>query len=180
MLRLFVALPVPSFIADRAGAIQGGVPGARWSPRENLHVTLRFIGEVPEDVAADIDAQLAGIRNGPLQLSLRGAGWFGGDRPHALHLQVDGGEPLRVLQRRVEKACRSAGVAPDTGAYTPHLTLAYLRGHGDLDRVMAFVRNQSLFRADPWMADRFHLVSSHLRSGGPSRYRLEAEYPLLG
>jgi 2'-5' RNA ligase len=179
MLRLFVACPVPPFIADRATAIQAGVPGARWSPRENLHVTLRFCGDVDEAQAEDLDAALAGISQGPIRLELKGAGWFGGDRPHALHLHVDGGEPLRVLRGRVEKACRAAGLVADTGAYTPHLTLAYLREGADLDRVMAFVRNQSLFRADPWTADRFHLYSSH-PGRGPSRYRIEAEYPLLG
>lgn len=179
MLRLFAALPVPDFIADRAAAIQAGVPGARWSPRANLHVTLRFIGEVSEDVAADVDAALAGVSHPPLTLRLGPAGWFGGDQPHALHLHVDGGEELRVLQKRCEKACRSAGLPPVTASYTPHLTLAYLRSGASLDRVMAFVRNQSLFRADPWVADRFYLYSSHMGSG-PSQYRIEAEYPLLG
>lgn len=179
MLRLFAALPVPDFIADRAVAIQAGVPGARWSPRANLHVTLRFIGEVSEDVASDVDAALAGISHPPFSLQLGAAGWFGGDQPHALHLHVDGGEALRVLQKRCERACRTAGLAPVTASYTPHLTLAYLRSSTRLDRVMAFVRNQSLFRADPWIADRFYLYSSYMGSG-PSQYRIEAEYPLLG
>jgi RNA 2',3'-cyclic 3'-phosphodiesterase len=179
MLRLFIALPVPDEIAARAIAIQRGVPGAKWRPRDTLHVTLRFVGEVDERFAEELDGLLAAIRVKPFALELKGAGSFGGADPHALFLHVDGAEPLRRLAAACDSACRKLGKPPDRERYTPHLTIAYLRGGTDPARVFAFERNQSLFRAGPWIADRFHLYSSWLGKG-PSRYVAEAEYPLEG
>jgi 2'-5' RNA ligase len=179
MLRLFLALPIPDEIADRLVAIQRGVPGAKWRPREALHVTLRFVGEVSETLARDLDELVAEIRVAPFELRVTGAGSFGGDEPHALWLGVDGGEPLSLLAQRCERACRKVGLAPEPRAFRPHVTIAYLRGGTDVARVRSFERNQSLFRAGPWLADRFGLYSSWLGKG-PSRYVEEAQYPLEG
>jgi RNA 2',3'-cyclic 3'-phosphodiesterase len=178
MLRLFLALPVPDEVAAPVTAIQCGLPGARWSPRENLHITLRFIGEVDEPVAEDVDRTLDGLRMAPFALSLAGPDLFGGEDPHALHLRVAPSARLDVLQGRCERACRSAGLAPETRMWTPHLTIAYLR-HTRTDELAAYVQSHALFHAPSWTADRFHLLSSwHGR--GPARYRIEAEYPLIG
>ncbi len=179
MLRLFLALPVPDEVADRLVAIQRGVPGARWRQRETLHVTLRFVGEVSETVARDLDELVAEIRVAPFPVTVTGAGSFGGDQPDTLWMGIDGGEPLALLAQRCERACRKAGLAPEGRTYRPHVTIAYLRGGTDRARVLAFERNQSLFRAGPWIADRFGLYSSWLGKG-PSTYIEEAQYPLEG
>jgi RNA 2',3'-cyclic 3'-phosphodiesterase len=179
MLRLFAAIALPDEIAAALLPLQRAVPGAKWSPRENFHVTLRFMGAVDEPTAEELDMALARAQVAPFALRLGRAGFFGGTQPHALFVHADGGDPLSVLRGRAERACRDCGLEPDRRAYTPHATLAYLGRDVDPARVHAWERAHALFEAGPWTVDRFFLWSSH-SGDGPSRYRLEAEYPLTG
>jgi RNA 2',3'-cyclic 3'-phosphodiesterase len=178
MLRLFAALPVPDDVADAVTRIQRGLEGAKWSPRHNLHITLRFMGNVNERQAEDVDAALGEILAQPFELELAEVGTFGGDAPHAIWLGVRENPSLLALQKQCERACRRAKLAPDPRAYSPHLTICYLPRHPDLARVMAFQQHNNLFTAPSWTADRFYLYASHTSGPGPSRYSLEAEYPL--
>jgi len=180
-LRLFAAFELSEEAAARAVALQRGVDGASWRPRENLHVTLRFFGDLPEDVARDVDAALeeAAQGHGPFDMRLKGAGSFGKDDPHTLWLGLAPLEPLKRLAGDIERAVRRAGVKPETRAYAPHVTVAYLHG-ADPARVRAFESRYGLFESPAWTVDRFGLYSSWLRKRQPSLYRLEAEYPLLG
>ena len=93
MIRLFAALPVPFDIAEPLERRQQGLPGARWTPLENLHITLRFFGEVSETVAADLDAELARIIMGSFEVALEGAGVGAGQvEDAAAGAQVRGGD----------------------------------------------------------------------------------------
>ena len=76
MIRLFVALGLPDALRDELSMLSGGIPGARWVPDENYHVTLRFIGEVPGWQAQEVDDALAAIRAPGFDLTLRGIGTF--------------------------------------------------------------------------------------------------------
>lgn len=180
-LRLFAAIEPPPEVAARALALQRGVPGASWRPRENLHVTLRFFGETPEHVARDLDAAIeeAVQRTAAFTAQLKGAGSFGRAEPHTLWLGLAESPALRQLAQDVERAARRIGLKPETRKFVPHLTLAYLHGT-DLARVQAFESRFALFESPPWLVDRIGLYSSRLRKGQPSHYRQEAEYPLLG
>jgi RNA 2',3'-cyclic 3'-phosphodiesterase len=180
MLKLFAALPLPDHIADAAVAAQRGFDGARWSPRENLHITLRFIGDVDERKAEDIDAELGAIRVAPFELALQGAGFFGHEEPHAMWFGVAANDSLAALQRACERACRRAGLEALPRAYTPHVTVCYLPRHLELAPVIAYQQRHALISSPSWIADRFYLYSSATQGPGPSRYRIEAEYPLVG
>jgi 2'-5' RNA ligase len=85
-LRLFAALALPDHVAEGLLALMKGVPGAKWRPRENLHLTLRFFGELAEPVAEDLDSALEEATRGiaPFEVRLKSAGSFGGADPHAL------------------------------------------------------------------------------------------------
>lgn len=179
MLRLFAALPVPNDVADAITCVQRGLEGAKWSPRQNLHITLRFIGDVNERQAEDIDAALGEILAKPFELELAHLGTFGGDAPHAMWLGVMDNPSLLALQKQCERACRRSGLAPDSRVYTPHLTICYLPRHPDLASVMAYQQHNNLFTAPSWTADRYYLYASRTTGPGPSRYSLEAEYPLI-
>jgi 2'-5' RNA ligase len=181
MLRLFAALAIPDPVIDTIMPLMKGVPGAKWRPRENLHLTLRFFGEVAEPVADDIDAALgeAARSVAPFDVRLKAAGWFGGAEPHALWVGVAESESLRRLAQACERAARRSGLKAETQKFTPHVTLAYLNG-APLDRVQAFETRLGLFEAPPYRADRLGLYSSVTRKSAPSLYRLEADYPLLG
>ena len=178
-LRLFAALAIPGAAAVRLTALMRGVPGARWRPRENLHLTLRFFGEIAEPIADDIDASLAAGALGiaPFDVTLKGVGIFGGANPHTLWAGVAPSAPLTSLAGVCERAARDAGLKKEARGFTPHVTLAYLN-NPDRDRLIAFEQRSALFEAAPWRAERFGLYSSQARRNAPSLYRLEAEYKL--
>lgn len=180
-LRLFAALDIPDEVAQRLLALMRGVPGAKWRPRDNLHLTLRFFEEVPEPVADDLDAALDEIarETAPFAVQLKGAGFFGGDDPHALWVGVAPSDALNVLAGRCERAARRAGLKAEARKFTPHVTLAYLSGTV-LERVIAFEKRLALFESEAWDVDCFFLLSSHTRRNAPSLYGEEAAYPLLG
>ena len=179
MIRLFAALSLPDEIAQGLARRQTGLPGARWRPREALHVTLRFFGEVKNDVAADLDAALAEVVGEPLELVLSGVGHFGeGDQTHAVWAGVEENATLRRLAARCESAARSVGLEPEKRRYRPHVTLAYLR-HADPLKVAAWEQANNLLKSPPFTVERFGLHSSWL-SQDVSRYDLERDYPLTG
>ena len=176
MIRLFAAVEAPEPIAQGLGRRQQGLPGARWRPPETLHITLRFFGAVTENVAADLDSELAQITWAPFQLSLEGVGCFGeGDDLRAVWAGVAPSKPLNVLAKRCERAARRAGLAPDRRVYKPHLTLAYLK-RAEPARVAAWTASHNLLKSPEFRIDRFGLYSSWPTAQG-SRYDLEREYP---
>jgi len=177
MIRLFAALAIPEDIAQDLVARQDRLPGARWRPPEAFHITLRFVGDVAENVAADLDAELTTLSGRPLELSLQGVGAFGeGADIHAIWAGVEENEGLRHLARSCEVAARRAGLKPDTRAYKPHVTLAYLRRPNPAE-VAAWIQANNLLRTEPFRVTNFGLYSSWQSDSG-SWYRVEREYPL--
>src|ERR1700730_7675425 len=100
MLRLFVGIELPPALRLRLSLLCTGLPGARWVDPGNLHLTLRFSGEVDEGMASDIDAALVRIRAPPFAVTLAGAGSFGGERPRLLWVGIEDSAPLFQLQER--------------------------------------------------------------------------------
>lgn len=177
MIRLFAALAIPADIAAALRPRQAGIEGARWRPPEALHVTLRFCGDIREDIARDLDAELLEIRALTFDITLEGAGAFDhGEGPDAVWAGVAENAALGALAKACESACRRAGLKPDSRRYRPHVTLAYLR-RGDPAEVGAWIQANNLLRSPPIPIADFHLYSSHQTSQG-SAYRLEATYPL--
>jgi len=177
MIRLFAALPLPAEIVQGLTRRQVGVDAARWRPPESLHLTLRFFGDVREDVARDLDAELAAIDASPFEIVLEGAGAFGEGRDiHAIWAGVEESPLLRRLADACETAARRVGLKPERRRYKPHVTLAYLR-QADPAHVAAWIQANNLLKSPHFAVDRFALYSSVLGGEG-SHYRIEAEYPL--
>lgn len=176
-LRLFAAIPVPEAFGPEIRRLQKGVPGARWRPVENFHITLRFFGEIPETVAEDLDAELASIQLPPFDLKLAGSGWFGKRDPRALWLGVEAPDALGELQSRCERAARRAGLEPETRSFIPHMTLAYLNGT-PIEKVTRFAERTGGFATDPWRVTHFSLFTSWLTRGDANIYEAVADYPL--
>lgn len=178
MIRLFAAVAIPEDVAADLVRRQDHLNGARWRPPEAFHITLRFAGDVPENVAADLDAELTTVGGGPFDLTLAGVGAFGeGADIHAVWAGVEESEPLRRLARACEVAARRAGLKPDTRTYKPHVTLAYLRRPNPAD-VAAWIQDNNLLRSEPFRVTSFGLYSSWQSDQG-SWYRAEREYPLF-
>lgn len=177
MIRLFAALDIPPEIGRALQSRQTGIDGARWRTLEALHVTLRFYGEIREDIARDLDAELMTIAGRPFPIRLEGAGSFSdNDGINAVWAGVADSPELRRLAEACETAARRAGLKPEKRAYRPHVTLAYLR-RPDPAEVAAWIQSNNLLKSPEIWIDRFGLYSSHQGREG-SHYRLDAEYRL--
>ena len=177
-MRLFVALPLPAPVAQSIMLIQGGVPGARWQTREQLHLTLRFIGEVEGRDAAMLDDALAAIEAPSFTLQLHGVGQFGNKQPHSLWVSVRKCEALEHLQRKVDTAIRRVGQPQDAHKFTPHVTVARLR-NPEGPKLIEWLTHNALFTSAEFPVPAFLLYSSRLTSDG-SVYAIEREYSLEG
>ncbi len=176
MIRLFAAIGIPPQIRQRLTLLQGGIPGARWSPPENLHLTLRFIGEVDDVTASDIDGMLETLHMPGFDLTLRGVGVFGAKDPHSLWIGVAPNEALMRLAAKIESLLQRMGLEPDTRKYTPHVTIARLKDVPQI-RLNGFVADHSVFDSGAFSVSSFGLYSSHPTAHG-SQYVLERSYAL--
>jgi len=177
MIRLFTAIAVPAEIGRGLLSRQHGIEGARWRPLEAFHITLKFIGDVQEPVAAELDEALARIEAPAFDLELSGAGHFGeGVDMHAVWAGVAENPSLRRLAKANDRAAREVGLKPEARLYTPHVTLAYLK-RASVPEVGAWIQANNLLASPVFPVDGFGLYSSWQTSTG-SAYRLEREYPL--
>jgi RNA 2',3'-cyclic 3'-phosphodiesterase len=182
-MRLFVALDLPWWLRERLSMLTGaGIPGARWVPPENFHLTLRFIGETPAHRAEDIDLALAALRGRGFTLTFAGLGVFTksspkGGRSTTLWVGVERNPQLDHLQGKIETALQRAGLEPERRRFTPHVTLARLDPAVPEAKLAAFVQAHNLFRSEPVPIAHFTLFSSQLGKE-QSVYTAEVEYPL--
>lgn len=177
MYRLFVAIDLPEHVKEAVAGISGGLPGARWVPAEQLHLTLRFIGETEEGTFRQVKEALAAIAGAPFTLALQGVGYFPpGKHPRVLWVGMEAGAPLLELQQGVELAVTSTGIAPETRRFSPHITIARLKDT-PAAKVDTYRAIHGGFQTEPFTVEVFHLYSSTLSSQG-AVHRREAAYPL--
>lgn len=176
MPRLFTALEIPDDVGDALATYRGGLSGARWIDVENYHVTLRFIGDVDEDVAQEAAFELGRVRRPPFDVEIEGLDAFGGDRPRALIARIAPSKDIVELQAEHERLIRRAGLPAEKRKFAPHVTLARLR-----DASPRAVADYLGLRGGParlsFRAERFVLFSSRDSVGG-GPYVEEAAYPL--
>ncbi len=182
-MRLFVAITLPEEIREALAALEDGLPGVRWIPEDNLHLTLRFIGEVDHGVAHDIDDALVALRMPAFELKLAGVGKFGqGRKLRALWAGVEANPELVRLRDKVERAMVGVGLAPEPRKFAPHISLARFKNNGagmPPDKLERYLADHALFKAGPFPVEAFTLYSSFLSSSG-AIYTPEADYPLEG
>ena len=177
MLRLFVGLALPDLWKDQLAALAGGIPGVRWVPPANYHLTLRFIGEIETWQAEEVDAALAAIRAPRFDLALAGVGTFEkGGRIQSLHITAERSPGLARLQSKVETAIQRVGLEPDRRRFAPHVTLARC-DRAETAKIIGFVQAHSLFRSPPLPVEGFTLFSSYLGKEA-AHYVPEVEYEL--
>ena len=177
-MRLFVGLSLPDAVAQSLSLLRAGVPGAHWQTREQLHMTLRFIGEVDGRDAAAIDDALSTISAPRFRLELKGVGEFGGKNPRALWAGVREPAPIVHLQRKIEAMLQRVGLAAEERKFTPHVTLARLRG-APAGKVMDWLSDHALYAGMPFKVTEFILYSSQITPNG-SIYVAERSYGLNG
>lgn len=176
-MRLFVAIDLPWELRARLAGLAGGIPGARWLPPENYHITLRFIGEVAAHQAEEIDHALAALKARGFALSLTGVGTFEkAGRPVQLWVGVERNAQLDLLQGKIETACQRAGLDRERRRFAPHITLARLDNPAEA-KLIGWMQAHNLFRSEPVPVAHFTLFSSLLGKEA-SVYTAEVEYAL--
>ena len=176
MHRLFVAIRPPEGIRDLLIDAMDDSPAMRWVGDDQLHLTLRFIGEVERPLANDVSAALAEIRFPAFELRVSGVGRFERRNGGALWAGVEPRKPVAELAAKVERACQRAGLEPERRAFHPHITIArWNRRNAEAAR--DFERRHSDLASDPFTVGSFNLFESHLSRHGP-HYEEVAEFPL--
>jgi 2'-5' RNA ligase len=178
MHRLFVGIRPPAPVCERLLALMGGVSGARWQNEDQLHLTLRFIGEVDRHLAQDVHAALGSVHHPSFELSLSGIGAF--DRrsePTVLWVGVTPADPVKALQKKVEQALARVGLEPERRAFHPHITLARLpRGAGTIQPLLEASGGVS---GPAFEVADFCLFESRLTAQG-AVYAILERFPLSG
>jgi 2'-5' RNA ligase len=194
-MRVFIALDIDDAIRERIQRLMDGVrgfaPEARWIRPESLHVTLKFIGEKPEETVDAIKGALSAIRADAIDITFRGYGFFPGAKaPRVFWMGVESGPQLAALATAVDAATAGLGIPKDEHPFSPHLTLARGGGRpgasgrqkGDGTKP-TFQRLQEKLTVMPtpefgtMTAREFFLYQSQpMRSG--SRYTKIADFPL--
>ena len=176
MPRLFTGVEIPPEVAQALSTLRGGLPGARWIDKENYHVTLRFIGDVDDDMAHEVESLLGRVRRGRFELRIEGLTSFGSKKPRAVVASVEPSSPLMEAQAEQERMMQRIGLEPEGRKYTPHVTLARLRDASNRD-VAEYLSARGHFRSMAFPVSRFVLFSSRASVGG-GPYVVEASYPL--
>jgi 2'-5' RNA ligase len=177
MFRLFIALSLPDPVKRDLTLLAYGLPGARWVAPGNLHLNLRFIGEVDGGQFQDIRDSLSDVRVDPFDLTLKGTGFFPPKQlPHTLWAGVEKNESLTILHSRVEAVLARIGFPRDSRKYAPHVTVARL-SDAPVQRVADWLSGNALFKTEAFPVGSFCLYSSSLTGHG-AEYEIEQEYEL--
>ena len=172
MHRLFVAIPLPEPIRDLLVDAMDDSPELGWVSYDNLHLTLRFIGEVERPLANDIGDQLSRIRFPPFDLKIGGLGHFERRNAGTLWAGVEPRKPLAELAVKVDRACIQAGLEPERRAFHPHITLARY-GRRSADAASSFEQRNGSLSSGAFEVREFVLFESQLSRHGARYEELE-------
>ena len=176
MHRLFVAIRPPEPVRNMLLDAMDGVPALRWQDDGQLHLTLRFVGEVERPLAEDFAAALGTLRFEPFAMRVAGVGRFDHRQRGALWAGVEPRAPLAALAAKVERLCVSVGLPPERRAFHPHITLARW-GKGVDEALDRWLATHAALRGDDFMVDAVTLYQSRLGRNGAT-YEAIADYPL--
>jgi 2'-5' RNA ligase len=176
MHRLFVAIRPPEPIRDLLIDAMDDSADFRWQDDGQLHLTLRFIGEVERPLAEDIAAALGRIRAEPFDSRIKGVGRFEARSAGALWAGVEPKEPVAALAAKVERVCQQAGLEPERRTFHPHITLARWRGRRSHE-AEDFLRSRHGLASNPFEVDAFSLFESRLSRHG-AHYEAVETYSL--
>ncbi|MGI9419926.1 MAG: RNA 2',3'-cyclic phosphodiesterase [Geminicoccaceae bacterium] len=179
MPRLFVALDLPDMIKESLASLMRGLGDVRWMSDDQLHLTLRFIGELDNGRANEVADALSLVPGLPFDLSLKGIGHFPPrNEPRVIWTGIERQPELIALKRRIDHALRQAGLERDTQKFTPHVTLARLRRPPTQAGFATYLMRHSLYQSPSFPVSGFKLYSSWLDGVGAD-YQVEASYDLV-
>ena len=177
MPRLFIAVDLPAGIKNNLEIMSYGIPGAKWIDPQQIHLTVRFIGEVDGTTFLDIKTALEQVSLEPFSMALKGVGHFPPrGKPRVLWVGIEQSEPLQSLKSRIDRILATVGLQPEGRKFSPHITLARLK-NSPIDKVADFLAGNGLFSQEPFEIKDFKLYSSTLTPKG-AIHKVEKVYPL--
>ena len=177
MPRLFIAVDMPETIKNNLSLMAFGIPGAKWVAPEQLHLTVRFIGEVDGGLFRDIKEILGEIHFASFSLQLKGVGYFPPrGAPRVLWVGLEKSEPLQLLRKKIDTALLRVRIEPEGRKFSPHITLARLK-NSPVNKIANFLSGNGLFSQEPFQVEDFKLYSSVLSPKG-AYHKVERIYPL--
>lgn len=177
MPRLFAGIELPEEVREELSALSMPLSGVSWIDEDDLHLTLRFFGDVSDAQARDVRDLLETLGGDAFNLTIRGLGTFGAE-PHSLHAVVLPDLKLEALARGCDKAARGAGLPPAKQPFKAHITLARLQ-YPEPAKLARFMGLNAALAFEPIFIHRFALFSARPRTGG-GPYVVEDLYPLRG
>jgi 2'-5' RNA ligase len=168
-MRLFVALEIPSTVrenlADLLRSLRAVSPQTRWVRLENLHVTLKFIGEVPEAKSSAIRSALSGVRSDqPVTLDFRGLGFFPNEKhPGVFWVGIEAPLNLKTLVAEIENSMEKLGIPREKRPFSPHLTLARFEPPRLAEQLRASIQEHAARDFGSLRTNQFHLIESKLK-----------------
>jgi 2'-5' RNA ligase len=179
-MRLFVALEIPSAVRENLAALLKSLravsPQTRWVRPENLHVTLKFIGEVAEARLAAIRSALAGVRSEqPVTLEFRGLGFFPNEKhPRVFWAGIEASPNLKTLASDIDHATEKLGIPPEKRPFSPHLTLARFEAPRLPKKLRAEIQGNATRQFGSLRTSQFHLIESKLKRTGAEYTTVES------
>lgn len=176
--RLFIALTPPAAVRAVLAELAEPLPGVAWSNPEQLHVTLRFLGDVPAEVSEAMIERLRAVAVQPFILPLEGFGTFPPNRPpRVVWIGVGAGHPrLFQLRQRVDDAVLASGLQLDVRTFHPHVTLART-SETAAPAVAHWLHTHRDVTPPPFRVEAFDLYASELRPSG-AVHTLKMRFPL--
>jgi RNA 2',3'-cyclic 3'-phosphodiesterase len=175
--RLFVAIRPPESIRDLLIDAMDESPDFRWQDEAQLHLTLRFVGEVDRPVAEDLADALGRIRASQFSARIAGVGRFEQRSSGALWAGVEPKAPLAALAAKMERVCLAVGLEPERRAFFPHITLARWKGRRRRE-VADFLQRRRDLSSAPFDVAEYTLFESRLSRHG-AHYEPVASYNLF-
>jgi 2'-5' RNA ligase len=170
-MRLFIAVTPPEEIRDLVVKTYSEIDRARWVRKEQLHITLRFLGELEEERAAVVREALRTIAAPKLTLALERAGTFG-HPAKVLWLGLAPEKEISALASEIERAVVQAGLTEADKPFAPHLTVARFKNSPPV-KVRAWLERHRAFETPPFSIEEFTLYHSKLSSSGAEHSPLE-------
>lgn len=178
MIRLFIAIDIPEAVRMEVEGMGRSIANTRPVPADQLHLTLKFIGEVEGSRLLDIREALTEIFIPKFSISLKGVGTFPPRGiPRILWVGIDTGEHLLPLRNSIEKTLAVINIPRERKKYIPHLTIARLK-NCSIHHLQQFLAGNAFFQTAEFAVESFHLYSSRLTQKG-AQHTIERSYPLI-
>jgi 2'-5' RNA ligase len=183
-VRLFVALEIPTEVretlAELVSQLRGLAPKLKWVRAENLHLTLKFIGEIEIEKLDTIRGALTEVRSSKsVELQVQGLGFFPNERwPRVFWAGLRTSHNLAALAADIDAACAALGFAREQRPFSPHLTLARLESTLPPGSLRDAIQRHAAHEFGAFRATEFHLIESRLKSTG-AEYTTVQSFPFV-